>query len=125
MPAMYVDFNTVDPKHHAIDERARNWAAWCVTNSRSSVQPCFRLYRSDEHWDHSQDQQRPLPIDPIDAQKIEKAVSKLPDKHRTAIRWCYIIRSQPIRMCKLLGVSRRGLADLIWESRVMLLNRRC
>lgn len=123
MPAVYVDFSEIAPQHREIDERCANWARWAVTNTRTMVLPMFRLYRSDEHWDEER-AQKPTPIDPIDAQRIEKAVSKLPDKHRTAIRWCYIVRNQPLKMCKALGVSRRGLAYLVWESRVMLLNRR-
>lgn len=119
----YADFNHVDPKHAVIDGRLINWARWAVTNTRSFVQPCFRLYRSEEHWDEER-MQKPDPIDPIDAMKMEKGVRSLPEKHATSIRWCYIDRTKPVRLCRALGVNQLGLADLIWQGRVMLLNRR-
>lgn len=120
----YVDFNHVDEKHRAIDGRLVNWARWCVTNHRSFIQPMFRLYRSAEVWDHEKNQQKPQPIDPMDAQRIEKAVSVLPDGHRLAIRWCYIVRCRTVQVCKAIGVSRDGLVGLIAEGRQMLVNRR-
>lgn len=120
---MYVDFNHVDQKHAEIHKRLENWARWCVTNTRGFVSPIFRLYRATEVWDHEQGQLLPPPIDPMDAQRMEKAVSKLPEKHRDAIRWCYIVRAQPVRMCRALGVSKAGLVDMIHEGRTMLVNR--
>lgn len=121
----YVDFNSVDPKHRAIDGRLCNWSRWATVHSRGFVQPMFRLYRPDEFGEDRGgiDTDRPPPIDTADAVVIEKAVCKLPDNHKLATVWFYRVRVQPIRACKALGVSRSGLAELIRDARQMLVNR--
>lgn len=120
---VYVDFNAVEEKHRAIDQRLRNWAAWATVHSSRFVQPMFAGYRPDESFDDVYNQQRPLPIDGKDAMLIEKAVCLLPENHRWATVWCYRIKSNPLKVCKALGVSREGLASLIRDSRTMLNNR--
>lgn len=85
----------------------------------------FKFYRADNFDDergaHAID--RPPPIDPSDALKIEKAVVQLPEKHKLATVWFYRIKCQPVKACKALGVSRLGLAGLIHDARAMLVNR--
>ena len=123
MSRIYVDFNHVAEKHRAIDGRLINWSRWAVVHGARFIQPCFRGYRSDESFDDVHAQQKPLPIDPSDALKIERAVVMLPESHKLATVWFYRIKTQPMRACKALGVSRAGLAELIGDSRQMLLNR--
>lgn len=123
MTRAYVDFSHVSEKHREIDKRLYNWAAWCVVHGGRFVQPMFRNYRSDESFDDVHAQQKPLPIDPSDALKIERAVVMLPESHKLATVWFYRIKTQPMRACKALGVSRAGLAELIGDARQILLNR--
>lgn len=123
MTRIYVDFNHVAEKHRAIDGRLINWSRWAVVHGARFVQPCFRNYRANENLDDVQGQQKPLPIDPSDALKIERAVVMLPESHKLATVWFYRIKTQPMRACKALGVSRAGLAELIGDSRQILLNR--
>jgi hypothetical protein len=39
------------------------------------------------------------------------------------VRWAYVFRAHPRRMCRLLAVTEAGLADLIDVGRQMLINR--
>ena len=120
----YANLDEVKQEHRAIDRRLANWAAWCVVHGSRFIQPCFRGYRSDESFDDVHAQQRPLPIDPTDALKIEKAVVALPEKHKLSLVWFYRVKCQPVKACKVLGVTRLGLAGLIHDARAMLLNRK-
>ena len=57
---------------------------------------------------------------------MEKAVAMLPEKHASAIRWHYVYATrgmQPGKVCRLLGVSASGLAELVTDGRTMLVNR--
>lgn len=121
----YVDFSSVEPKHREIDGRLVNWSRWATVHARGFVQPMFKMYRPDNFDDDrgSYDFDRPAPIDSADALLIEKAVCKLPEGHKLATVWFYRVRVQPVRACKALGVSRGGLAQLIRDSRQMLVNR--
>lgn len=119
----YTDFSVVDIGHKVIDARLTNWARWCRPAGSSFIQPMFRGYRADESFDDVNAQQKPLPIDVRDAVKVEKGVSGLPDNHRYATIWAYRVRTQPVKLCKELGVSREGLGILIRDSRQLLLNR--
>ena len=117
---MYVDFNYVRPEHRQIDGQLINWARWSATHGTRFVQPMFRHYRADESFDDIQGQQRPLPIDPTDALKIERAICKLPENHRRATIWFYRIKVKPVYVCRALGVTRSGLGELITDSRQKL-----
>ena len=81
----------------------------------------FRLYQSKaRQWE------APVirgAVNSLDAMKMEKAVAALPEKHRDAIRWSYVDRSNPIGIAKKLAVSKQGLADLVDAGRTMLNNR--
>jgi DNA-directed RNA polymerase specialized sigma24 family protein len=115
-----VDFFQVEAKHIKIHERLVNWARWAHSPQWGRVQPMFRLYRPDEHWEG----QSPISsVDTLDAAKIQKAVSKLPEKHRSAIGWNYVKRNNPKRAAQELGVNVQGLAQLIADGRQMLINR--
>lgn len=116
----YVDFSAVLPQHEAIDARLTNWARWCHNRTGGTVSPTFRLYRSTEvHRQETGGSQ----IDAMDAQAVQKAVTQLPAKHRLALSWCYIKRSNPQRAANDLGQTLQGLADLIRDGRQMLCNR--
>lgn len=115
-----VDFHAVSPEHFAIHERLQNWARWCHSTGGRAVAPMFRLYRSTEAWGSVEPS---ATVDTLDAQAVQKAVSHLPEKHRKAVAWCYVIRTSPRKCTRDLGVSMHGLAELIWQGRVMLVNR--
>jgi DNA-directed RNA polymerase specialized sigma24 family protein len=115
-----VDFFAVEPKHYKMDARLRNWAAWAHSPQWGRVQPMFRLYRPDEHWEGLAPS---TPIDTLDATKIQKAMAHLPEKQRSALGWNYIKRNNPKRAAQGLGVNLQGLADLVRTGRVMLINR--
>ena len=81
----------------------------------------FRQYRS-----HAWQWERPTVRDAVnvpEAVEMEKAVSQLPEKHRTAIRWSYVFPGSPLKMARELAVSKEGLLLLEQQGRTMLVNR--
>lgn len=120
---MSIDLNHVHPRHDAIDARLTEWARW-VRNKPAAwaMQPMFRLYRAPKQWES--DLQIRIEINTLAAHEIERAVSFLPDKHRTAIRWAYVFSHiHDARIRAELGATQEGLARLIHDARDMLVNR--
>ena len=122
MRAETVDYTYVRPEHEAIHARLENWRRWVRIRPHGwHTSPMFRLYQSkNRQWEMPILHQ---PVDSLDALKVEKAVSGLPDKHRAAIRWCYVFTGNPVAMARKLAVSKQGLADLVSDGRTMLHNR--
>lgn len=117
-----IDFHLVKDEHLAIHAELENWSRWVrVRPVGWQVSPMFRMYRSNA-WQWSRPEIR-VEIDVPGAVAMEKAVSLLPEKHRTAIRWSYVLCGHPARMARDLGVSKQGLCDLIAAGRTMLKNR--
>lgn len=116
-----VDFHFVERKHAEIHGRLENWALWCCGGSPSSAaSPMFRLYRPDNFA-----RDAPVSIcDGLDAQRIGKGVSALPEPHRLSLRWCYIRPGSPRKACQMLGTTFEGLALYIRDARQFLINRR-
>lgn len=118
---MAVDFSRVEDKHRAIHDRLVNWARWCrATGGNRGLHPMFRGYKSPQHWEAID---IPTQVDSLDAVKLEKAVAQLPEKHRFAVRWCYVYGTSPTKACQQAATSKEGLADLIRNGRQMLINR--
>lgn len=117
-----VDYNYVHERHAAIHARLENWARWVVVRPHGwQVAPMFRMYQSKaRQWEAPVIQN---PVDMLDAVLLEKAVSALPEKHRTAVRWSYVHCGNPVAMARSLAVSKQGLADLVDAGRTMLQNR--
>lgn len=117
------DFFLVAPHHIKMHDRLSNWGKWSHSPAWSRTQPMFRLYVSDEHW---QGQEARTPVDGLDATKIQKGVSQLPEGHRKALAWSYIFKTNPRSFIKKsgLGVNVEGLAALVTDARTMLINRR-
>lgn len=116
-----VDFFLVEEHQLGIHARLLNWERWVVTRIGRNEAPIWRLGRSNSRQWHS-----PEPhagVDLLDAVLLEKAVAALPDKHRDAIRWCYVWRSGPAKARRALAVTNEGLLRLIRDGRQMLLNR--
>lgn len=102
-----------------MDERLINWARYVRDRQgHISMHPMFRGFKSTE-WAVEPS----IPVDQLDGHKIEKAISALPEKERWAVRWAYVYRYNPSRMCRLLGVTAMGLGKLIEVGRQMLINR--
>lgn len=116
-----IDYNHVPERQSAIHDRLVNWARWCSGGGGgASVLPMFRGYR-DNYFELPGAAQSP--INAPEAVEVQKTMAHLPEKHRTAVQWCYVYRNNPVRMCQRLGVSRQGLLDLVDEGRDMVKNR--
>jgi hypothetical protein len=117
------DFNHIPARHDAINLRLEEWNRWVkVRPQRWGVMPMFRLYKAPKQYES--DLYVPIAINTLDAAEIERAVSFLPDNHRTALRWFYVHSYVPVNAVRReLGVTRDGLGQLINDARDMLKNR--
>lgn len=115
-----VDYSRVPERQAEIHERLEAWARWVRFRPQEwAGQPMFGMYRSKPQWEMPS---IPLPLNILEAVDTEKQVSKLPDKHRKAIRWCYYWRTNPLQAARTIGVSRERLAELVNDARDMLKN---
>jgi hypothetical protein len=115
----HVDFHAVEPQHAAVHERLENWARWARGSSTGpATSPMFRLYRPTQQWRQVVEIGRP--VNTADAIKVQRAMVRLPEAHRHALAWCYIVRSNPRGCAQRLGESMEGLALLIRCGRDML-----
>lgn len=121
MKVKAVDFHHVPPEQQAIDAKLRNWSAWVKPRQVSQMASIWKLGKSNARQWHAPEIRETCDI--IQAQAMEKAVYHLPEKHRDAIRWHYVYPVTPLKMCRHLGVSMEGLADLVSKGRLMLMNR--
>ena len=120
-----IDFHEVAERHEGIHARLLNWARWChdVPMSRqTAVCAMFRDYRSTDVWATAE---VITPVDKLDAAKIAKAVTALPEKHRGATQWHYVKPVGPGKAARELAVSLTDLAQLVIDARTMLINRGC
>jgi DNA-directed RNA polymerase specialized sigma24 family protein len=118
----HIDYFIVPDGQLAIHERLEQWARWVKVRPHGwQVAPMFRQYRS-KAWQWERPEPRPT-VNIQEAVEMEKAVSLLPEKHREAVRWCYVFSGSPVAMARRLGVNKQGLLDLINVGRAMLVNR--
>lgn len=115
-----IDFAFVPEHQREIDERLHNWARWCIGRPFRWTSPIFRLAKPAQHWEPVDVR---ADVDIIDASRLEKGVAALPEKHREAVRWCYVYRSPPWKACRLLAVQQDTLYRLVADGRQMLVNR--
>ena len=118
-----IDFHAVEAKHHEIDARLKNWATWCRGSFVPSVSPMFRMVRSAARARGAESSWATSAVDGLDAQRIAKAVTHLPEPHRRALHWCYIKPINPRRAAQEQGTTLDGLASVLRDARQMLLNR--
>ena len=113
---MIVDFSHVPSNQYEIHDRLLNWAKWARGGNSRNVHPMFRQYRND-YWE-------PTPsvtyADTVDALAVQKTMTHIPERYRLAVQWFYIARSNPMPVCRHLGVSKQGLADLVIDGRTMV-----
>jgi DNA-directed RNA polymerase specialized sigma24 family protein len=119
----YVDFSAVHPQHQAVDERLHNWARWARGGRGAALacSPMFRLYRPPQHW--RQHVEAGVTVDSTDALAMQRLVAALPQLHRLALAWCYVVDRNPKRAAQDLGLSMRQLMDTIHIARQMLVAR--
>lgn len=118
------DYSHIPARHDAINLRLEEWARWVrVSRAGWATHPMFRGYQSKaRHWDV--EPAIHIEINTLAAHEIEKAVSALPVKNRTAIRWNYVFSRVPVtKMRAELGATTDGLRDLIDSGRDILKNR--
>ena len=117
------DLSRIHPRHKEIDLQLEHWGRWVVHHPQAwRTQPMFAQYRSHAwQWETPEVKVQGLPG--VNAE-IERMVSALPDKHRTAIRWAYAWPWVPVNKVRRdLGVTRADLLQLLDDSRDMLINR--
>lgn len=115
---MSVDFTKVHPEHEAIHDRLLNWARWCRGSRGQNVHPMFRQYRND-YWEPSP---APSCSNVLDAVEVQKIMKDLPERHRIALQWFYVVKCGPRRICMALGESTSGLETLVHNGRAMAKN---
>lgn len=121
MPARsYVDFNHVDPRHADIHDRLLNWARWCVGGGGSGMHPMFHGFQANEHW---VPKETVVPVDSLDASRMETAVMRMPQAHSAALRWSYVYGTSPRKMAQALGCTLESLQNLVVSGRQILVNR--
>lgn len=116
-----IDFFYVEPQHREIHAQLENWAQYVEVKRRAGQAPIWRLGKSHGRQWYAPEL-RPA-IDTLAGHAMEKAVYALPEKHRGAIRWCYVGKWSPVFAIRDLGVTYEGLATLIRSGRTMLVNR--
>lgn len=121
MPVKQVDFHVIENHQRAMDARLLNWARWVKPGRQSWISPMFAMYRS-KSWQWERPEVKD-PIDTLDAMALEKAVSALPQKHREAVRWAYVIKCTPAPVCRKIGANYDGLLVYLRDGRQMLINR--
>lgn len=124
MDARTTDYNHIPTRHDAINLRMEEWARYVRVRPQAwAMQPMFRLYKSKaRQWEV--DPVIHIEINTLDASEIERAVSILPPKNRTAVRWCYVFPYVPVNKVRQeLGVTRDALGKLINDARDMICNR--
>ena len=111
-------------RHEAVDARLTEWSRWVRVKPQGwSVQPMFRGYQSKaRHWDI--EPHIPLTINTIAAHEVEKVVSQLPERHRTALRWAYVWPGLHVNAVqRALGVTQDALGALLTDGMDMVANR--
>lgn len=116
-----IDFAEVEDKHRTIHAELINWALWVRPGMPSYIHPMWAKARSNA-WQWHIPEHRPT-CNIIDAQAMEKRISKLPATQRAAVRWCYVWRHHPNKMARQLGVTLGGLQKAIRDGRQMLINQ--
>ena len=115
------DFHFIPEDQKAIDARLENLASWVRVKSPSWVSPIWKLGKSNGRQWH-QPEHRPM-CDTLDGQVIEEAVRELPELHRLVIRWAYVYKTHPARLCREQRISKASLGRLIEDGRRMLMHR--
>lgn len=121
----YVDFSSVPPSQWKMHDRLENWARSNRGGDKQTgaSSPTFALYRSTDAK-REYGAETAVPVDRMDAMRVSKGVMALPHNHRAAIHWLYVHGGRnPWGQVRALGVTKAALAELVQDSRQMLINR--
>lgn len=116
------DYSRVPDNCKEIDAMLVNWAKWVMVKPQAwRTHPMFAQYRSKSwQWE------MPvvvIPVDGIEAMRVEKAVGALPEKVRDVIRWAYVFTHIPDNIIRRnLGLTRESLLICLNNGRNMLKN---
>ena len=119
-----IDINHIEPRHDELNLRLERWAKWVRINPAGwPTHSMFKMYQSKaRQWEV--DPHIPVQINTLEACETERAVSCLPEPHRTAIRWYYVFPGlHTSAVGRKLAVTHNGLAALLHTARDMLKNR--
>ena len=115
---MTVDHTRVPPEQREIHETLLNWARWVKPRHAREVHPMFRQYR------HGYEESSPrADCDLIKAQQIEKLIGTMPKDHALVLRWWYVFTIEPYKVCRHMGLTNAGLAQMVIDARFMVRNR--
>lgn len=118
------DCSHIPARHDYINQRLEEWARWVrVRQTGWFTQPMFRMYQSKaRQWDENPHIH--VEVNGLAALEIERAVSILPDKHRSAIRWAYVFHWVPVRKVQReLALTNDALFETVNDARDMVKNR--
>ena len=120
---MTLNLEHIPARHEAIDLRLREWASWVRVHPQIwARQPMFRMYKAPKQFET--DLYVPIDINTLAAHEVEKAVSFLPDRQRTALRWYYVWPGLHINVVRReLVVTEEALEALVSTGRDILINR--
>ena len=123
MKREHVDFFIIPDEQLAIHAQLENWARWVTPRlhfDRGLM--LWRMGKSNGRQWHAPEIRDST--DPLAAMAMEKAVYRLAEPYRQAVRWAYVYRTPPARACRKLGVGMDRLAELVRMGRNML-DRSC
>ena len=116
-----IDLFLVEDRHQQIHERAENWADWVMVRQPMWVSPMFKQAKSNARQWAEPEYRRTCDI--LDAAEMEKQVAKLPEPHRSVIRWFYVYRTGEQKFRKSQGMTKDVLRKYLSDARTMLMNR--
>jgi len=122
----FPDFHAVRSEHIGIHDALLNWRrVVAVGGMAQHTMPIFQQYRPEEipDWQLWATVDKPPAPDLNAGWKMERMVRNLPEKHREAIRWRYVRRTDPRKQARILAISVSVLHDLVHDGRSMLKNR--
>jgi DNA-directed RNA polymerase specialized sigma24 family protein len=119
-----IDFFIVPDHQLQMHGRLENWSRWVEFSRKQGGKqhPMWAKSMSNARQWHEPEIRDAT--DELDGLALEKGVAMLPEKHREAVRWCYVYRSGPLHMARKLGLTKEGLMLLVRDGRQMLINRR-
>lgn len=118
----YIDFHAVAERHEAIHARLQNWARSVCAYPLPKTAAGFDGYQSPAQV--RAEQQASIPVDRFDASKIARGVADLPERHRKAVQWSYVMRKSVGWGRRYVVATEAELERLVVDSRDMLHNRK-
>ena len=117
----YIDFHAVALRHETIHARLQNWARSLYSPPSQKTAAGFDGYQSPASV--RAEQEASIPVDQADARKIARGVGDLPEKHRKAVQWSYVLRSSVAAGKRYVVATEAELERYVVDSRDMLRNR--